>query len=446
MHRLFSLPFCLFIGHAAVLAQLVCQPMVGHVGLRNARIWIQAESDGVAHIECWSEASPQSGGDKVLHSVSTTLESTSAHTATFDIGGLEPGADYAYRVIIDGKEVIEGIDAAALRFRTQPLWQYRFDPPEFTVALGSCSYINEAEYDRPGKPYGGGYGIFNTIADSGPDLMIWLGDNVYFREVDWGSISGMQHRYSHMRQLPEMQALLGACPHVAIWDDHDYGPDNSDGSWVRKDWAAETFRNFWPNPSQGLPDASGQGITTAFSFMDVDVFLLDNRTFRVNPDNRTRTPRILGAAQLDWLISALQYSSAPFKLVAVGGQVLSDFAEYENMARFKEERNELLRRIDEEDISGVAFLTGDRHSSELSKLTLPGGRTVIDFTCSALTSGTYDHSGEPNHNRMEGTSVGVRNYGTLTFSGPRKERIMTIRTHDAEGNLLWERQVAASGL
>ena len=246
--------------------------------------------------------------------------------------------------------------------------------------------------------------------------------------------------------MPELQSLLAACPHYAIWDDHDYGPNDADGSWIHKDWAAETFGEFWANPSQGLPDLGGQGITSMFRFHDVDFFLLDNRTFRINPDNVTRTPQMLGQEQIDWLISALQYSRAPFKVIAVGGQVVSDFASYENFAMFQEERDALFSRIREENIHGVVFLTGDRHSSELSALELQPGQTLLDFTCSALTSSTYDHSQEPNHNRVDGTIIGVRNYGTLSLSGPRKERVMTFRTFDGEGNLLWERSYAAADL
>ena len=231
---------------------------------------------------------------------------------TFDVGGLEPATGYRYRIWFNGGLMEEGLMPEAMSFRTQPLWDYRFDPPEFTVALGSCSFINEPAYDRPGKGYGGGYGIYETIAASRPDLMLWLGDNVYFREVDLDSRYGMQHRYSHLRRLPELQPLLGACPHYAIWDDHDYGPNDADGSWIHKDWAAETFEDFWPNPSHGLPDLGGAGITSQFRFHDVDFFLMDNRTFRINPDNVTRTPQMLGEAQTDWLISALQYSKAPF--------------------------------------------------------------------------------------------------------------------------------------
>ena len=430
---------------ALLLGQAACQPMVGHVGLRDARIWMQADRAGDVRIECWAD-SIDAPTDADIRSAHGRIEAADAWTHTFDLGGLEPGTTYRYRIQLDGQPIQEGIQADLMTFQTQPLWDYRFDPPDFTVALGSCSFINEPAYDRPGKGYGGGYSIFETIAASHPDLMLWLGDNVYFREVDWGSRSGMQHRYSHLRQLPELQALLGACPHYAIWDDHDFGPNDADGSWIHKDWAAEVFQDFWPNPSCGLPDLGGAGITSAFRFHDVDFFLLDNRTFRLNPDNQTRTPRMLGEAQMDWLIAALQYSKAPFKVVAVGGQVVSDFASYENYAMFAEEREALFSRIRDEDIHGVVFLTGDRHSSELSALELQSGQTLLDFTCSARTSSTYDHSQEPNHNRLEGTSVSVRNYGTLNLSGPRKERVMTFRTFDAEGQMLWERSFAAADL
>jgi len=116
------------------------------------------------------------------------------------------------------------------------------------------------------------------------------------------------------------------------------------------------------------------------------------------------------------------------------------------MALFPEERDGILKRIEKEDIRGVVFLSGDRHSSELSELTLGNGRKVIDFTCSALTSGTYDHTDEPNTLRVPGTMVGVRNFGTLEFTGPRKERVLTLRTHDAEGKILWEKQYAAADM
>ena len=425
-------------------AQLACQPMVGHVGLRDARIWVQTQAPCTASVVCWAD-SMGNAPTEVTVVPERTLSADAAHTAIFDVGGLEPGTAYRFQILVNGERAETGFDLELQRFTTQPLWQYRFDPPPFTMALGSCVFINEPKYDRPGKPYGGGYAIFDRIADLEPDAMLWLGDNVYFREVDWYARSGMQHRYSHLRATPELQRLLGTCPHYATWDDHDYGPDNSDGSWIHKDWAEQTFSEFWANASTGLPDL-GAGITGMFQFHDVDFFLLDNRTFRVNDDNMTQPRQVLGKEQVNWLIQALQYSRAPFKVIAIGGQFLSDFADYENMALFPEERDGILERIEKEDIRGVVFLSGDRHSTELSELTLSNGRKVIDYTCSALTSGSYDHSDEANTLRVEGTMVGVRNFGTLAFSGPRKDRVLTIRTYDTSGELLWERQYAASEL
>ena len=49
--------------------------------------------------------------------------------------------------------------------------------------------------------------------------------------------------------------------------------------------------------------------------------------------------------------------------------------------------------------------------------------------------------------RIEGTLVaGERNFGTLTFSGPREDRTLTMRTYTAEGTLLWEHAVSQSDL
>ena len=123
--------------------------------------------------------------------------------------------------------------------------------------------------------------------------------------------------------------------------------------------------------------------------------------------------------------------------------MVSDAAIFENFAQFPEERALLFDTIDALDIRGVVFLSGDRHNSELSKMKLPGGNWVYDLTVSPLTSGSYDHEDEPNTNRVAGTMVGIRNYGVLNVSGPRKERVLTMTVKDAEGNSLWTRSIDA---
>jgi len=353
----------------------------------------------------------------------------------FQLGPLVPGTEYRYTVSTTGQPGLKD----TLSFHTQTLWKFRTDPPPFTLALGSCTYINEPAYDRPGRAYGDTYGIFEAIADKEPDMMLWLGDNIYLREPDWGSWSGYLHRYTHTRSTPEMQRLLRRTTHAAIWDDHDFGPNDGDGSFVGSKMAREAFDLFWPNPTKGVPGV--EGITSMFSYYDADIFLMDDRTFRVPGDLRTSEPALLGKAQLDWLIRALKYSDASFKLVAIGGQVLNTGAVYENYATIPNERNELLRRIEEEGIKGVVFLTGDRHFTELSALKLKDDRTLYDLTTSPLTSGPYTPK-ETNDLRVEGTVVGERNFSTLEFAGAKGARRMLIRVFDSTGKQLWERSIA----
>ncbi len=407
-------------------------PMAGPPDLMEITIWMQCHSGCGAEVTYWPV-------NDAKNAVTTAQQRSSAdrgHALEFHLGPLLPGTEYRYTVSVDGAKVPL---PDTLGFTTQALWKHRTDPPPFSLALGSCTYVNEPAYDRPGRSYGGGYGIFDAIADKGPDLMLWLGDNVYLREPDWGSWSGFLYRYTHTRSTPELQHLLRSTSHAAIWDDHDFGPNDGDGSFVGAKLAREAFDLFWPNPTNGVPGVEGN--TSMFSYYDVDLFLMDDRTFRVPGNMKTSEPAMFGKAQLDWLIRALKYSDASFKLVAVGSQVLNPAAVFENMSTMPKERDELLRRIEEEGIKGVVFLTGDRHFTELSTLKLKDGRTLYDLTTSPLTSGPYAPK-ETNALRVEGTVVDQRNFSTLEFSGTKGARTMRIRVFDGTGTQLWERSIA----
>lgn len=424
MKKYVNLALLALLPFAGIQAQkIVSGPMVCHTTMTTATIWMQLDQPAqvnLLHEQIFSFSQP------------TDALSENAFTVEFEIENLEPGTEYDYNIDIQGAEnsVSEGH-----RFKTQPLWQYRTDPPKFKVALGSCTYINEAKYDRPGEPYGRGYHIFNSIADKSPDMMLWLGDNIYLREPDWSSRSGYLHRYSHTRQTPEMQHLLQTGQHYAIWDDHDFGPNDANGSWIHKDIAIEAFDLFWGNPTTGTADFDG--ITSAFQFNDIDFFLLDNRTHRTPDELAERETQILGKEQIEWLIDNLKYSRAPFKMVAVGGQVLNTAKRFENHAVYAEERKYLMRRIIEEKIEGVIFLTGDRHSTELSMYKADNGIEMYDLTVSPLTSKSYSPLDETNNLRVEGTAIGEQNFGILEFFGPRKERQMKISIFDSDGNELW---------
>jgi len=434
---LIRLFLCCFVltGNCSAWTQSVslqAGPMLGYSEMREVLIWVQTTAEAGVTLAWWDLASP----NKVSITENYRTGAKEAFTARFVIGGLEPGRKYGYQVRLDGKPVLL---PQALEFQTQGLWQWRTDPPTFSVALGSCSYINDSPYDRPGTPYGSNYRIFESILAKKPDAMLWLGDNTYLREVDWHSRSGILYRYTHTRSTPELQGLLGSVHHYAIWDDHDFGPDNSDRSFFRKEATLEAFQLFWGNPTTGL--AGIPGIVTQFQWADIDFFLLDNRFNRAPDDRKSGERTQYGQAQLEWLVDALVSSRAPFKMVATGGQFLSASPSGENHIRlYPQERAWLLARLEEEGVRNVIFLSGDRHFTELTELPRAGGGSFFDMTVSPLTSGVNTMP-ENNILRVPGTLVTQHNFGLLEFSGPRQARKLIMMVCDAGGKELWRREI-----
>jgi alkaline phosphatase D len=349
---------------------------------------------------------------------------------------------YQYELFINGQPVKLSY---TLKFQTRKLWQWREDPPDFNFVTGSCTYVNDPPYDRPGKPYGENYEIFTTIYKQQPDMMLWLGDNTYLRETDWYSRSGILYRHTHTRSLAELQPLLGSVHHYAIWDDHDYGPDNSDRSFRQKKDALEAFKLFWGNPAFGVNNQPGTA--TMFQWADVDFFLLDNRYYH-SPNNRASGKRtLLGEEQVSWLIDALTASEASFKFIVVGGQFLNPVTYGENFSTFPEERSKILRLISRENISGIIFLTGDRHHTELSKLERENLYPLYDLTVSPLTSAPNpQHIEEHNFLRVPKTFVGERNFARLNVTGPGNNRLLKIAVFDKSGTELWTRAIKANDL
>ena len=415
-------------------------PMVGYSTMREVALWVQTRRPAEVQFVYWDTLAPE----RRYRTRAVRTRAEDAFAVELDADSLQPGRTYRYRLRIDGETVERPYP---LLFQSQELWQWRRDPPSFRIALGSCAYVNEPRYDRPGDPYGGGYEIFRSIHEKRPDAMLWLGDNTYLREADWNSRFGILHRYSHTRQLEELQPLLGSTHHYAIWDDHDYGPNNSDRSFWNKELTAEAFRLFWANPCEGGVADLEEGTACTFRWSDVRFFLLDNRWWR-SPNRRTTGERqMLGDAQIRWLVDALASSHTPFKVIAVGSQVLNPVPGSENYARFAGERRALLDRIREEGISGVVFVTGDRHMTELTVLEREGAYPLHDFTVSPLTSDAYREGGEePNFRRVDGTLVTERNFAVMEVDGPRTDRSMTITVYDRDGRELWTRSLEAREL
>ena len=130
--------------------KLNASPVVGDVGMRSARVWCQLASGN--QLEKPYVYLLDSADQRM---VATPMESAQLGGCfQLQLSDLSPGTRYRYFI---GDEHGTPL-SEMLPIRTQPLWQYRTDPPELNFLLGSCTYINEPEYDRPGEPYVVGMG------------------------------------------------------------------------------------------------------------------------------------------------------------------------------------------------------------------------------------------------------------------------------------------------
>ena len=276
-------------------------PMVGYCEMKEAMIWLQTTNEALVEIEYYEKENPA----KIFRSESFTTQKQNAFTCHVVVNQLEPGKKYIYSVFINKKKIVFPYETS---FTSKKLWMWREHAPDFSIALGSCTYINEEALDRPGKGYGSNYSIFESITTKNPDIMLWMGDNIYLRESDWDSKTGIYHRYTHSRSVKELQPLLAKTQNFAIWDDHDFGPNDSDRSFYNKYITQQAFKDFWANKSYGLDANQKEGIYSVFSWSDVDFFLLDNRFFKSPNNRKTGEKTILGKQQLEWLIDALSSS------------------------------------------------------------------------------------------------------------------------------------------
>lgn len=406
--------------------------MHGFADYTSATLWVQTDGPGTVTIDLASE-SP-------VPSRQFRLEPAAAddYVVSLRVPTLAPGTTYAYRVSARG-ESREG------SLRTQAYATRREDAPQLAIAFGSCHFL---PYPDPAFPanHGGDYQIFDAIAAKSPDLMLWLGDNIYLQTPDFADPTSMATHYRQVRAFAPVQRLLTSTAHLAIWDDHDYGPNDADRSYPLKAETLKLFQRYWPNPSFGLP-----GVPGIFGWVhlgDVDLFLLDDRFYRY-PQRYPNVPEktMWGAEQFEWLKQALLSSNARFKIVANGSQLWNRASRFEGLYQFPDEQRKFAQWLTDQKIDGVIFLSGDRHFGELLKIERAGTYPLYEFTSSPLSYRAVpnpDAAERNNRDLVPGTFRNQRQFGIVRVTGPFDQRTVTFEAYDSDGVLLWRHSVASS--
>ncbi|WP_235954588.1 alkaline phosphatase D family protein [Cyclobacterium salsum] len=303
----------------------------------------------------------------------------------------------------------------------------------FTLAFGSC---NRQQLDQP---------LWEPIIDDNPDVWAWLGDNIY---ADTPDMQEMAADYTMQFNQPDYQNLRKSTQVVGIWDDHDYGINDGGKFFSQKDSSQQLLLDFLEVPASS-PRRTRKGTYTAHTFgveeQQVKLFLLDTRYHRdtLTKENGHYIPNregtILGEAQWKWLEKELENSEAAINLIASSIQVIPEEHRFEKWANFPQERKKLLDLIHNNAPKNTVLLSGDRHISEISRMSLANGDPLYEITSSGLTHAYTAYSGEPNQYRI-GKVIHQLHYGLLHINW--QDQLMNFQIKGAGGVPLLEQEIA----
>ncbi len=390
---------------------LALGPMLGHVSSTKAHIWIKGSTPGMARVLIGEKSDLSDGRLQGA----LELSEDGGKMGTLTVEGLKPQTRYYYSVLLNGGEVTGQPYASFVTPITEG------QPTRIRVAFSSC-------FGRTGANTAAGWG--QLAANAKADVILMLGDNHY---ADSTQRAKQSKFYFSQRDVSGFRAATRGTPSYGIWDDHDYGPNDSDRTAKGKEISLETFKMHWANPSYGQSDHPG--IYSTFLRGNIQFVLLDDRYYR-DPNRSPATPAktLLGVRQKAWLKATLKQSAAKIKLVALGSEWQLN-GHSDSYTSFKSEQKEILDFLRDEKIEGVILLSGDRHFTGAYQIR----GQVIEVTAGPLGSRNYPTKNLPDMfmNHGEGKLYAVLDLDTRT-SPPK----VVLEVHRAGDGVVYKRNIA----
>jgi alkaline phosphatase D len=312
-------------------------PLLGSITDSSAKVWVKATAPVLVSVVVGKKSDLS---DRVGFKA-PKLEESSLFSAHVELTKLEPGTRYYYAVLVGGDLATPPPFASFVTApRAGSSGRQRF-------AFASC--VGNNGFDSAGA-------WADMATRTNFDLLLMLGDNHYgnvtepAKHFEWFGVQ---------RRLPGYAEISRRVPQYAIWDNHDFAPEPTDKRAKGKEDSLRAFKMLWPNPSYGEKD--NPGVYFKFTRGDIDFFMLDGRYHR-DPNNAPEDGRKshLGEKQLAWLKRELVASKAKIKVLGVGGE-WQTYGLAASWTSFPRERAELFKHIDDNHVTGVLLISGDRH-------------------------------------------------------------------------------------
>lgn len=383
-------------------------PMVGATTSDEAKIWIRTGYPTRVRVRYGTDPKRLAQRSEV---VTTSIDGD--YTAVMRLGGLQPDTRYYYVV-----EATEGILSRAVNsFRTPPR-----SGGLLKIAFGSCARFDDLS-------------IFGPVLQNEPHLLVLLGDNVY---SDTADVPSIQRAYRWFRERPFYDEALANIPTVAIWDDHDFLGNNTDGLRPGKEGSLAVFKQYWANPSYGLPGTPGVFFTLRFG--DVEIFMIDGRYHR-----RVEPNSMLGTVQREWLLRSLAASTARVKILA-SGSTWGSSNSADSWGGFRAERDQIWDFVMRQRIAGVILISGDIHRPAVFRHPFESSDayTLYEFVSSPLSNNVRNCSNSSNPNQLFCESI--LNFGLLHVDTRREPAAVTYELRGPQNRVHYRLRLELSQL
>ena len=167
---------------------------------------------------------------------------------------------------------------------------------------------------------------------------------------------------------------------------------------------------------------------------------MDDRSFRTEANAKEETHRGLEAEK--WLFAALKADKTPTWILN-GDQIFGGYHTFESMEREHPAAFKRLLAATHESVAPLAFISGDRHLTELMRIPeKEGGFETFELTTSPIHAKTYPEPWKktPNPRQMVGVS-GTLNFAVVDSTASAGSLKFRAAVYGPKGQTLYEREL-----
>lgn len=311
------------------------------------------------------------------------------------------------------------------------------------IRFAICSCMDDQRHEP---------GIWKDLVSQDPDLIFFVGDSVYsdkenkkiekFRAE--ANPDRLWRRFTEARQTLEIFYSKKLIPLLATWDDHDFGGNDTDNSYPFIVESQKNFTSFYAqSPSHCRFLTQGPGISSALIFNSQIFVLLDDRSFRQPKDSHSEFAH-WGEEQNLWMFDILRNHKG-FGWLMNGSQIFPAMVFKESVSQDHKQQLQKMTSELKNIATKVAFVSGDVHYSEISKIEKKAlGYETYEITSSSIHSEAIPGVPfiVPNPRRI--ASTGKRNYILVDAVATDTGAEFSVTSHSAQDKTNFSKDLVVS--